>query len=37
MKSKLEPRERAQRFLREQLARGAKPASFVEDAAEAQS
>jgi Mn-dependent DtxR family transcriptional regulator len=29
-----EPRERAQRFLREQLARGTKPASFVEDAAE---
>jgi len=28
------PRERAQRFLREQLARGAKPASAVEDAAE---
>jgi len=29
-----EPRQRAQHFLREQLARGPKPASFVEEAAE---
>jgi acetyl-CoA carboxylase carboxyltransferase component len=29
-----ERRQRAQQFLREQLARGPKPASFVEDAAE---